>query len=348
MTLLIIYLLIALAFSFLCSILEAVILSVTPLHITVKLEEEKGYAKRLKKFKDNIDKPLAAILTLNTFAHTAGAVGVGAQAQILWGEKYLTLTSVVLTLLILFLSEIIPKTIGANYWRQLTPAAVHIINILLIVLYPFIILSQVITKYLNKGEKRSVLNLSEFSALVEAGEKEGVIKKIESKIIKNIANYHLVKTEDIMTPRMVMFAAEQNKTIKSFYELKPDILYSRIPVYNGHIDNITGYVLKDEILEEIIKGNTNKKIKSLTREIPIVSSKLPIPELYRILMDNNEHIALAVDEYGGTEGIVTMEDVIETILGTEIIDEMDTLEDLQKAAREKWKQRARRRGIDLE
>lgn len=347
MTLLIIYLLIALLVSFLCSILEAVILSVSPLYVTIKLQEQKPYARILQHYKENIDKPLAAILTLNTFAHTIGAAGVGAQAQRVWGNEYLTATSIILTILILIFSEIIPKTLGANYWKQLTPFMVYAIRFMVVILYPFIIVSQLITRFLNRKEKKGVLSRYEFSAMADAGEKAGVFRRDESRIIKNIARFDKLRTKDIMTPRTMIMAASEDTSIGEFHKTHLDNRFSRVPLFAGSVDHITGYMLKDELLIELVNLNQDAKLSSLKRTIQVVFENLPIPELYKTLVGKNEHIALVVDEYGGTAGIVTMEDLIETILGLEIIDEMDTIEDLQETARQRWKERARRMGLEV-
>jgi CBS domain containing-hemolysin-like protein len=327
--------------------MEAVILSITPSYITKRVNEKKAYALRLKKYKDNIDRPLAAILTLNTFAHTIGAAGVGAQAQIIWGNEYLSLISAVLTILILIFSEIIPKTIGANYWISLTRFTVFMLRVLMAILYPFVIVSQLITRLFNIRERKSVLSRSDFSAMAELAVEEGVFKDGESRIIQNIARFDRLKAKDIMTPRTVMFAAQEDLTAGDFYNSTKEIRFSRIPIYGESLDNISGFILKDELLIKIIEGAKDKTLKSFSRELPVVYINLPIPELYNSLVDKNEHIALVVDEYGGTSGIVTLEDVIETILGLEIVDEMDNIEDLRKAAREKWEIRARRMGINV-
>jgi CBS domain containing-hemolysin-like protein len=348
MALLILYLLIALLFSFLCSIMEAVILSVTPSYIKKKTQRGKQYAIRLKRYKDNIDQPLAAILTLNTFAHTVGAAGVGAQAQLIWGNEYLTVVSAVLTLLILFFSEIIPKTIGANYWMHLTRFTVLILRILMVLLYPFVIVSQGITKVFNISERKSVLSRADFSAMAEMAVEEGVFRDRESKIIQNIAIFDQLMVKDIMTPRTVIFASEDGMTAEDFYRSQPEMRFSRILVFTRTIDNVTGYILKDELLTTIVEGKGQETLKSFSRKIPVVYTSLSIPDLYQFFVSGNDHIALVVDEYGGTSGIVTLEDVIETILGLEIVDEMDNIEDLRIAAREKWKKRAAQMGIDVE
>ncbi|MDZ7744124.1 MAG: CNNM domain-containing protein [Bacteroidota bacterium] len=348
MVLLIFYLILAILISFLCSILEAVILSVTPSYISIKLQAKKSYALQLKKFKDNIDKPLAGILTLNTFAHTIGAAGVGAQAQLIWGHESLSITSVILTLLILILSEIIPKTIGATHWKSLVPFSVFAIRTIVFILYPFVILSQYVTRFFKKDGQRSVLSRYEVSAMAEIGAKQGVFKSGESRIIQNIARFDKLQTRDIMTPRPVIFAASENEKIGKFYRQNPSIRFSRIPIFDKNIDDLSAYFLKDDLLIEIISKRHNKELKSIKRELPVVFEGLPIPELFNVLMGKNEHIAAVVDEYGVTAGIVTMEDVIETILGMEILDELDNIADLQKTARQRWKERARRMGMDIE
>jgi CBS domain containing-hemolysin-like protein len=348
MTLLIVYLLIALFFSFLCSIMEAVILSVTPSFIATKLGEKKSYALILQKYKDNIDRPLAAILTLNTFAHTVGAAGVGAQAQLIWGNQYLSLTSAILTILILFFSEIIPKTIGANFWKELVGPTVFVLRVLMIILYPFVIVSQLITKIFNINKYKSVLSRSDFSALAKIAEKEGVFASGESKIIQNIARFHKLKVKEIMTPRTVLFAAQEDMTIGQFYSAHPNLIYTRVPVYRKSIDEISGYFLKNDMLSKIIEGEQNLPLKDLKRDIILVYENLPIPNLYDRLTQHKEHIAIVIDEFGGTEGVVTMEDVFETIIGIEITDETDHVVDLQKTARESWEKRAKRMGLDIE
>lgn len=348
MTLLIVYFLIALLFSFLCSLIESVILSITPSFITKKLQQGKDYAVYLEKYKNNIDRPLAAILTLNTFAHTLGAAGVGAQAQLIWGDEYLTAVSIVLTLLILVFSEIIPKTIGANYWMNLSSFTVITLRILMLVLYPFVWISQRITSLFNINKRKSVLSRADFTAMAELAEEEGVFGHNESQIIRNVAMFDQLKVRDIMTPRTIMFAVDENITIGEFHKEHPDSVFSRVPIYNDSIDTISSYFLKDELLVKLIEGETNKQLKSISRDILNVYLNLPIPQLYKKLIKENEHIALVTDEYGGTAGIVTLEDVIETILGLEIIDETDNIEDLQKAARAKWETRAKKMGLDFE
>ncbi len=340
-----VYLAIALGFSFLCSVLEAILLSVTPSYINIKIQDGKKAGEDLKMLKDDIDRPLSAILTLNTFAHTAGAAGVGAQAQLIWGVEYLTLVSIILTLLILFLSEIIPKTIGAMYWRTLAPFAAPLTKILVYTLYPAVWVSQLVTKLIKRDEKKSVLSRADFRAIAEIGIKDGVFRDSESAIIRNLLNFNSILVKNIMTPRTVVLAADEEMSIQAFHKNHQDLRFSRIPVYKNTIDSVTGFVLKDEILLNMINHNGEKPLRDIKRKIEIVPEVVSIPELFKLLVDKNVHIAMVVDEYGGMAGIVTMEDIIETLLGLEITDEYDSVDDLQALARENWEKRARRLGL---
>lgn len=348
MGLLLLYLTIALFFSFLCSLLEASLLSITPSHATIISKEYPSLGKDLQHFKENIDRPLAAILTLNTFAHTIGAAGVGAQAQKLWGEEALTAVSVVLTIAILIFTEIIPKTLGANYWKPLTPFTVRALNVMIFVLYPFIFLSQIITKRLKAEKGRSVLSRADFTAMTEIGVKEGIFKKGESQIIQNILRFNKILVRHIMTPRTVVVTAQEDTTIIDFFKGFPDLRFSRIPIYRRNMDDISGYVLKDEVMYKLINNEGHLPLKSIARKIQVVTEHMPIPSLFSCLLEKQDQIALVVDEYGGTAGLITMEDVIETLLGMEIVDEMDQIADLQTWARTNWEKRAKRLGFKPE
>ena len=346
MVLLIVYLFIALFFSFLCSLLEATLLSITPSFIAAKINENKSYGLALKKFKEEVDTPLAAILTLNTFAHTIGAAGVGAQAQKVWGNEYLSIVSGVLTLLILILSEIIPKTIGANFWKELAPFTAATLKILIYSpLYPIIILSKYITKILNRKKAKNILSRAEFQAMTEIGIQEGIFKEEESKILINLMKFNNIVVKSIMTPRTVVVAASQDDTVKEFFEKREKVRVSRIPIYYGNIDDITGYVLKDDLMENMISKNWNVQLKNLSRNLMVVNERMPIVRLFYRFIEEKEHIAMVVGEYGEMVGIVTMEDVIETLLGAEIMDELDNVEDMQKQAMKIWERRAKRLGL---
>jgi len=347
MGLLFTYLGIALLFSFLCSILEASLLSTTPVHINMKKKQGKKYAGVLEHYKKNIDLPLSAILTLNTFAHTIGAAGVGSQAQKLWGEEYLTITSIILTLIILIASEIVPKTLGATYWKSLGRFTVISLRIMIYSpLYPFIILTNFITKVLRKdSDNTSIISQTEFRAITDSVIEEGIIDEEESQLLQNLMKFRHIKIRSIMTPQVVVVAAEENSQIENFYESHDDIPFSRIPVYKEELNNFTGFVLKDEIMEMIIDERGHEPLKSIVRPIKIVNEEMPIIKLFYKLIDLKAHIAMVVDEYGQVAGLVTMEDVFETLIGLEIVDEMDNVEDMQVLARKNWEERARKLGL---
>jgi CBS domain containing-hemolysin-like protein len=349
-TLLVLFFLLSLGASFLCSMWEAVLLSVTPSYAQMTLRNELAIGRHLRSFKENVDRPLAAILTLNTIAHTVGAIGVGAQATIIWRDSHPLITAgavpVVMTLAILIFSEIIPKTIGANYWKELAPFTVHSLRLIIALLLPLVWLSQLITRTLKKDKSKSVLSRSEFLAMTEMGERAGIFRGEESKIIANLLRFDSVRAKDIMTPRTVVEVAPENQTLLEFREARPHLRFSRIPVYEaGSKDKITGYILKDELLDSLVHGGAERRVGDIKREILVVFERMPIPEILDRFVANREHIALVVDEFGGTAGIVTMEDVIETLLGVEIVDEMDHTEDMQHLARMRWEQRARSLGL---
>lgn len=348
MGLLIFYLLLAIGFSFLCSVLEAVILSVTPSYVKIKVEEGSSGAVLLQSLKDNIDRPLSAILTLNTIAHTVGAAGVGAQAVAVFGEMYFGLISAVLTILILIFSEVIPKTIGARYWRQLALPSARIIRILIYILYPLVVISDSLTKLIIRKKKTETVTREEIEVLTDIGTKEGVFEDGEGKLIQNILKLNTVKVRDILTPRTVVLAAEEEMLLLDFRNQKHFSQFSRVPIYTESIEDCTAYVLKNDVLENLADDKDSKKLKDIKRNITIVPENLTIDRLFEKLLIGKEHIAMVVDEYGGFEGIVTQEDIIETILGREIQDETDEEIDMQKLAREKWKIRAKRMNWDIE
>ena len=353
MTLLLIYATVSIFFSFLCSILEAVLLSVTPTFINLKKNEGLTYANTLESLKKDVDKPLIAILTLNTIAHTVGAILVGVEAEKLpykievLGFNIVGIVSAIMTLLILVVSEIIPKTIGASYWRQL---ANFTSKALLVLMFPLkytgiLWLLQLTTRLIGNKGHGSVLSREGFMAMTEIAEQEGVFQESESKVIKNLLSFKEVLVRDIMTPRTVLKSADEEQTIQDFFDEHPMLRFSRIPIYAENPDNITGYFLKDQLLEAIIKGNGDQPLKNIKRTILVTERDLPIPNLFEKLIDQREHIALVVDEYGSVSGLVSQEDMIETLLGLEIMDESDNIEDLQLLARKSWERRARRLGI---
>ena len=353
MAVLILFASLSIFFSFLCSILEAVLLSVSPTFIEVEKSEKKSYAFQLEKLKNDVDKPLIAILTLNTIAHTVGAILVGVQAEQLpykidlFGINIVGIVSAIMTILILIVSEIIPKTIGATHWKKLAKFSTKTLTIFIFIFKWTGILwvLQLFTKLFGNASHGSVLSREDFSAMTEIAEKEGVFQKSESKVIRNLLNFKEVEVKDIMTPRTVLKSANEAQTIQAFFDENPNLRFSRIPLYEENADNITGYFLKDQLLETIIKGNGNKPLKEIKRTILVTKRNLPIPDLFGQLIEQREHIALVVDEYGSVSGLVTQEDMIETLLGLEIMDESDNIEDLQALARKSWQRRAKRLGI---
>lgn len=347
MGLLFTYLIIALVFSFLCSILEASLLSTTPVFIKMKIREGKKYAKTLDSYKSNIDLPLAAILTLNTFAHTIGAAGVGSQVQKVWGNEYLTLASLILTLIILIASEIIPKTLGALYWKSLGRFTVITLRIMIYSpLYPFIFLTNFITRLLRRDQEGVTrISKSEFRAITDSVIEEGVIETEESRILQNLMKFQSIQVKSIMTPQIVIEAADEETPIDEWYNQHSDTPFSRIPIYKEELNAITGFVLKDEVMEMIIEKRGEMPMKSILRPITMVHEETPIVRFLSKLIERKVHMTIVVDEYGQVSGLVTMEDLFETLIGLEIVDEMDSVEDLQVLARKNWEDRAKKMGL---
>ena len=339
MTLLLIYLFIALTVSFLCSIMEAVLLSSPLSYLKVKEEAGKRGAIIMIKLKQNIDRPLSAILSLNTVAHTVGAAGVGAQANIVFGEEYFGLVSAILTILILVLTEIFPKTIGARYWRELIGVSGIVIRAMIFITYPLVIISSFITKLFSRKGTEHTTSREEISVLANIGEEEGVFGEKENKIIQNLIRLKSIKTYEVMTPRVVVSVADENMELDDFLKNKEYLRFSRIPVYSENDEHITGYVFRQTVFEKLAEDKVGLKLKDLKREIVFIPNSKPLLGVWELLLEKKEHIAVVVDEYGGMDGIVTMEDIIETLLGFEIVDEKDTIADMQQFARERWKMR---------
>ena len=296
-------------------------------------------ASLLKKYKQDIDKPISAILTLNTIAHTVGAAGVGAQSQEIWGDEFFAVTSAILTFLILVFSEIIPKTIGASYWRQLAIPAARIIHTLVIITYPFVLLSEFITHFFSSNHQPMTVSREEVSAMVNVGAEEGVLATKENRMIQNLLKLDDIKARDIMTPSSVVEMAEESMTLREFYRHDAYSTYSRIPVYNEENDDfIKGYVLRQTILEKLSEDKFELRLTDIVRPVLTFQENEPVSKIWEKLLAKKEHISVIIDEYGCFRGIVTMEDVIETMLGTEIVDEKDTVTDMQELAREKWQE----------
>ena len=343
MTLLIVFLLGAMLVSFLCSVLESVLMS-TPLSF-ITMREDEGYkaAKLFKKYKTDNARAIAAILSLNTIANTIGAAGVGRQAAIVLDSIPFGVVSAVVTILILIFSEIIPKTIGTNQWRRLMGFTAYTIRTIIFILYPIVVMVQGLTKLIaKKDEEETAVSREEVAAMADMGEDEGVIDEDENKIIQNVIKLGDIKAYDVMTPRVVAATAPEKMTLKQFYRSDEYSHFSRIPVYSEEEDFITGYVLRSEALEELAEDHFSKTLGDIKREIPLYNEEMSVADIWDSLLRHKEQIAGIIDEYGSFQGITTLEDIIETIFGLEIIDESDQVADMQQYARERWQQRQRR------
>lgn len=334
MGLILLYFLGALSLSFLCSVLEAVLLSTPISFISRKEIQGNKTATLMKQYKNNVDRPVGAILSLNTIAHTIGSAGVGAESIKLFGEEYFGIISAILTLLILVLSEIIPKTIGAFYWQSLAMPATKAIKVLIIISYPLALLSELITKVFTPKGNRVTMSREEVSAMVDVGTTEGIFRESESKIIKSCIHLSSVKAREIMTPSIVVESAHQDLTIKAFYE-QQEWNFSRIPVYDKGKDYIIGYVLKDMILKALSEDKFQTKLSYMMRPILSFREDESVYQIWEKMLEKREHISIIVDEYGSLRGVVSMEDIIETMTGVEIVDEDDVAVDMQVLAKEK-------------
>ncbi len=347
MYLLIVYVLIALVFSFLCSIAEAVILSVNSSYVAMLEDEGKPVGTLLRELKEDIGKPLAAILTLNTIAHTMGAVGAGAQATTVFGSAYLGVASAVLTLLILVFSEIIPKTLGAHHWRKLAPATARALRILIWLLYPFVLLTEKLTGALTEGASLTGFSRREFEVMADLSAAEGQIAELESEILKNLLRLRKVQVQDAMTPRTVVFSLPETISVRQFFEDHPEVPFSRIPIYGEDHDHVSGFVLRADIVSAYARGEWEHTLQAYRREIPALPETISLAQAFNLVMPMEAHIALVVDEYGDVQGILTLEDIFETLLGLEIVDEGDETVDMRELARKQWQSRAEKMGPDF-
>jgi len=339
-TLLFIYLAIAIGVSFLCSILEAVLLSITPSFVEQMQTKKPKHGLVLAKVKTRLEESLASILILNTFAHTMGAAGVGAQAIGIFGEKWETMIAVLLTLVILYFSEIIPKTLGATFWRSLAIPSAFVITWLVKIVYPLVWLSTRLT-HSFKRDKANEITREEIIALASLGYKDGSLFSQENEYLSNILNLRELHTGDVFTPRTVVHMLHQDITVTAALNHEQTQQFSRIPVYGKTIDDITGKVIKGDLYEAERNGHGDEPISNFVVTLAAVSEKLPVQQLLDMFIKNHVHIYSVEDEYGQTSGVVTLEDAIETLLGREIVDESDTVTDMQALARDKYRERLR-------
>ena len=337
MAALIAFLLLTLITSFLCSIMEAVLLSLPLSYLKSKSEDGNPSINRMIGYKEDVDKPLSAILSLNTVAHTVGAAGVGAQATKVFGEAYFGLTSAILTILILVLTEIIPKTLGANYNKSLLGFTSGIIRATIIITYPLVWISSMITRLISKKELEPTTSREEISALAGIGEKEGIFQDKETAIIQNIINLKSIPVKEIMTPRIVVETASEDLSLDDFYNEKEKFNFSRIPIYNNDKDNTTGYVMRQMVFEKLVNNENSLLLKDIKRDILKFPEDTSLFDAWETMIQKKEHISVILGPYGGMNGIVTFEDILESLLGFEIVDETDREVDMQEYALKKFK-----------
>ena len=340
MTLLFLYLALAIGVSFLCSILEAVLLSVTPSFVETTLSDRPRAGGMLSKVKERLDESLSSILILNTFAHTMGAAGVGSQALQVFGAKWETLIAVLLTLAILYFSEIIPKTLGATFWRQLAIPSALIIAWLVKLVYPLVWISTRLTRLFSRNKEEEITR-EEIIALASLGLRDGTLISQENEYLANILKLREIRTEEVLTPRTVVHMLHENLTVTEALDQATTHQFTRMPIYGEGIDDIKGKVIRADLFEAERSGHGSDPISQFAKPVFRVSEKLPVQQLLDLFIKNRGHLFLVEDEFGQTSGIVTLEDAIETLLGREILDEFDTVEDMQALAREKYRQRLR-------
>ncbi|MGH1485703.1 MAG: CNNM domain-containing protein [Cellvibrionaceae bacterium] len=341
MTLLLVYLAIAIGISFLCSVLEAVLLSITPSFVEKMQSRKPRAAAKLIKVKNNLDESLSSILILNTFAHTMGAAGVGSQAVQVFGPQWETLIAVLLTLIILYFSEIIPKTLGATFWQQLATPSAFIISILVKLVYPLVWVSTRLTRLFSR-HKDNEITREEIIALASLSHKDGELFTQENTYLSNLLNLRDIKTEQILTPRTVAHMLDESLTVEEALANPKTREFSRIPVYSGTVDKVESKVLLVDLFEAAANNQADIQIKTLSMPLFRVSEKLPVQKLLDMFIKQRAHLFLVEDEFGQTAGVVTLEDAIETLLGREIVDERDTVVDMQALARKNYRDRLRK------
>lgn len=345
MTIIIVLFISTIGISFLCSMLEAVLLTSTSAYIGVLVKENKRSGKLLEHLKENIDRPISAILTLNTVSHTLGSASIAYQIQIHYGQEMVTLASFVLTFLILILSEIIPKSIGAAHWKALIPFSAYTIQLMILLLYPLVIMSEWLGRLFAKTSEDPEVTREEILMTAEIGVEEGTLKGKESNIIKNLLMLDKIYVSDIMTPRSVFFALDKDQTVEEVFNKYRPLRFSRIPVYDGSLDNIIGMTYRYKIHEALSNDQHDKVIGDIVTPISSIPERMTVSQVLDFFIKEKEHVALAVDEYGIVAGLVSLEDAVETLLGVEIVDELDSVEDMRKFALEQWqlrKQKLRR------
>lgn len=346
MTLLVLYLITALSVSFFCSLLEAVMLSVTPSYVGLLIKTNHRSGRILKGLKENIDRPLAAILTVNSLAQIMGSAGVGAQAQKIYGDEMLTIASVILTFLMLFITEILPKTIGVAYWKRLAVPAAYLIRIMIVVTYPLVLFFETVTRLISKNEGfRSKLSREEMMVVIEIAQTEGTLVEKETRIIRNLLRLNNIYVTDVMTPLSETFSFHKSQTVTEVMSKHGQELYSRIPIYDKNPEDVVGLVLRFNIFNADSDDLHDMTMESLMTPINKVCASVSLAKLLDDFITRREHLFLAVDENEKTVGVITLEDVLETLLGVEIEDEIDTVEEMREIALQKWRERLKGRPV---
>ncbi len=337
MSTLFLYFFLALGASFLCSLLESVLLSMNRSFVGIMLKKHPKSGTLLEKLKDDINRPLAAILSLNTIANTVGAAGVGAVTYDILGSSWVAIMSGILTLSILIFSEIIPKTIGAHYWKRLAVPSGYIIRVMMVLLFPFVVLLQFLSNWLKPDEKQDVVTKEDVIAMAEMGEDEGTIEEDESTVIENILKLDNIKAEEVLTPRSVVFALDKDLTVRKALDEHDNLIFSRIPVYSGSIENITGIVRRYDLINSKAEDKFDVTVEELSEPFHTVNTQESVGHILDEFVRRREHLFIVKDEFGQFAGIITLEDAIETLLGVEIVDETDSVVDMRKLAEAKGK-----------
>ena len=341
MDLLLLYFFAAVIISFICSVLESVLLSVNMPYVSVLEKERPSVGKLLKSHKKNINKSIASILILNTIANTLGAAAVGAQAKTLYGDGAVFYVSVILTFAILFFSEIIPKTIGAVYWKSLAPVAAYVIQVFIFITYPIIIMTLFVTNRIKKDDEGSSLTKAELIESTLMSEDDGVLDEKESDVIENILLLDKIKIQEILTPRTVVFGLDGNRSIKDIIDSEDAIFkFSRVPVFDEDIENITGMIMTKKIFKQALIDDS-VALKTIQKDIYKINENIPVSMALDLFIKKKEHMFIVLDSYDQTEGIVTLEDCVETILGVEIVDESDSDADMREVAKNKMRMKRR-------
>jgi CBS domain containing-hemolysin-like protein len=339
MTLILFLLLLVFSVSFLCSMLEAVFLSITPGFVAQELKERPNRGKILERLKENSERPISAILTMNTVANTFGSAVIGAMAYEKFGEMHITVFSIFLTLGMLTFGEIIPKVVGASYWRYLSGFSIYAIQLFIFFLYPVVWITETLVSIIRSDDEKPEVTREDVIATAEVGVDEGTLHSKESVIIKNLLMLNNIFVSDIMTPRSVIFALDSSMTVEEVFERYRPIRFSRIPIYEGSLDNIIGMTMRYKIHEQLSSDQHNTQLKELLTTITSLPERMTVAQSVDFFIKNKEHVALAVDEYGVVTGLVSLEDAIETLLGVEIVDELDHVTDMRQFALDQWQQR---------